>query len=89
MQHWYKYYYLLLFLDSNHVQAKANKIYYESLIKNQKLTKGQRKDHFDASEENNPSNTKNFRVKKQRQDNNMTAGEIYKALCRRNHSEVI
>ncbi len=80
---------MLLFLDSNHVQAKANKNYYESLIKNQKLTEHQRKDHFDASEENDSSNTKNFRVEKQRQDNQSIASDVYNALCRRKHAQVI
>ncbi|CAF3338903.1 unnamed protein product [Rotaria socialis] len=62
----------MLAIDPNHVQAKANKVYYASLIKSQTLSKDQREDYL-ASSEKVGSNELN---------------EICKALCRQNRAKL-
>ncbi|CAF1269041.1 unnamed protein product [Rotaria magnacalcarata] len=78
----------MLAIDPNHVPAKANKVYYESLINGQTLSKDQKKDSLASSEKIGSSSKKNFRVRKQRQNNYLELSEVYKALCRQNRAKL-
>ncbi|CAF4756549.1 unnamed protein product [Rotaria socialis] len=78
----------MLAIDPNHVQAKANKVYYASLIKSQTLSKDQREDYLASSEKVGSNGKKNFRVRKQRQKNYLELNEVCKALCRQNRAKL-
>ncbi len=89
-------------LDLDHVQAKKNKIHYESLIKSRTLAKKHRKRDLNLSDNsdsiinnlkqtsilNGSSKNKNSQVKNQRRDDNLAAREEYEKLCRQKHTQV-
>ncbi len=84
----------MICLDPNHVGTKKNKIYYETIIKNQKLTEQRRKRDKGISDSENQKMTstidkdKKYQIKNQRPDTNLANREIYEELCRQNGTQV-
>ncbi len=93
---------MLFCLDPDHVRAKDNQIYYESLIKNQTLTEEHREGDLDLSDncsstvdnleqssvQNNGSSNKNYQVKNQRPGGQAGVYEVYEKLCRQKDAQV-
>ncbi|CAF4031981.1 unnamed protein product [Rotaria sp. Silwood2] len=92
----------ILAIDPDHVKAKNNKIYYESLIQNQSLVHDSQTDDLVLSNmsdstvnnversliQNDSNESMNFQVKNQRPGNNLESLETYEKLCRQKHAEL-
>jgi hypothetical protein len=83
----------LNFLDPNHVRANNNKIYYETVIKNQTLAKKQKGDSGISDSESlkmisTIDKDKKYQIINQRPDDYLEEREIYEELCRQNGTQV-
>ncbi len=79
------------FIAPEHFRAKNNKIYYETVIKNQTLNKQQHKGDIDSENLKRISTAekeKNYKINNNRTDEYLEEQEIYEKLCRQNGTKV-